>query len=363
MSVSGADMAAQDRRWLTAAAVGTVLVLGAAWLWMPPVAVPQPFPSSYSPLPTGALAAVRLLRRSGYRVQRWRLPLTVLPNGGGAVLVLADPLLAPAAETAAGRRDWAALRQFMAAGGTVLATGWAGARLTPDYGGKMARGGGVGKYRPLAPGAAAAAGPIWLRPQWTWPRSGRHGVTLYGDARRAVVVAAPVGKGRLVLWASATPLTNDGLRRAGNLALLLAAVGPAPRRVLWDEYFHGVRQSWAGFLGTGRLPWLALPLGLLLLAALASHGRRWGPEVVAPDAARDSPLEFTAAVGNLYERASAGIMAVEIVRHAALRKAPGLDPPPSPPGGGPATEAAALEEYRWWARQLAGVAPQEQRRR
>lgn len=358
-------MAAQDRRWLIAVAAGMVLVLGAAWLWMPPVAVPQPFPSSYSPLPTGALAAVRLLRRSGYRVQRWRLPLTVLPNGRGAVLVLADPLLAPAAATAAGRRDWAALRQFMAAGGTVLATGWAGARLAPDYGGKMARGGGIGKYRPLAPDAAAAAGPIRLRPQWTWPRSGRHWVALYGNTRRAVVVAAPVGKGRLVLWASAMPLTNDGLRRDGNMALLLAAVGPAPKRVLWDEYFHGLRQSWMGFLGTGNLPWLALPLALLLLFALISHGRRWGPSVVAAEAARESPLEFTAAVGSLYERAAAGALAVEIVCQAALRKAPGLGPPARSGAGktSPATEAAALVEYRYWARRLTGVAPQEQRQR
>lgn len=366
MPVSGPGPApSNDRRWLIALAAGLALLLVAAGLLIPPRAPALPYPSSYSPLPSGALAAFRLLRASGYQARRWRLPLAALPNGAHTVLVLADPILAPAAATAAGRRNWWRLARFLRQGGTVLATGAAGARMAAGWGGRASPGP-EALFPPLAPGPAAAAGEIRMRPRWSWPLAPARGVALFGGPRRAVVVAAPVGAGRLILWAAATPLTNAGLRRPANLALFLAAAGaPAGpkgirRRVLWDEYFHGARQGWAGFLGMGGLPWILLPLGLVLAAAWMTFGRRWGPWVGEPAMERDSPLEFAAAAGALYERARAADLALAIVREAATRARGGgpavaTEPitgrPPAPgPGGG---EEAALREYRRWAARLA----------
>lgn len=367
MPVSGGH----DRRWLIGLAVGLALLLAAAGLLLPPRTAPLPYPSSYSPLPSGALAAFRLLRASGYQPRRWRLPLAALPNGAHTVLVLADPILAPAAGTEAGRRNWRALARFLRQGGTVLATGAAGARLAAGWGGRPARDA-EGRFPPLAPGPAAGAGDIQMRPRWSWPRAPARGVALFGGARRAVVVAAPVGAGRLILWAAAGPLTNAGLRRPANLALFLAAMGAAagPRgireRVLWDEYFHGVRQGWAGFLGAGGLPWILLPLALVLAAAWMTFGRRWGPWAGEPAMERDSPLEFADAVGGLYERARAADLALAIVREAATRAHGGgwavatgrkAGPPPVAGSSGEG-ERAALRAYRRWAAQLAAKALQ-----
>jgi hypothetical protein len=40
---------------------------------------------------------------------------------------------------------------------------------------------------------------------------------LYGDGDRTVVVKYPFGRGEVLWWASATPLTNAGLKEPGNL--------------------------------------------------------------------------------------------------------------------------------------------------
>lgn len=355
-----------DRFWLAGLAAALALILVIAWLAIPTSSPVLPYPSSYSPLPSGTLAACRLLRASGSQVRRWRLPLSALPPGAGAVLVLADPILAPPARTAAGQNNWAALLQFLRGGGTVLATGASGARMIPGWGGR-AGSGAMARFAPLAPGGAAAAGPIQLRPQWTWPLADARYVALYGRAGRAVVVAAPVGRGRLILWATARPLTNAGLRHPANLALLLSSLGPRPRSVLWDEYFHGVRQSWTAYLGTGGLPWVLLPLALALAAGWLTYGRRWLPPVSSPAAERDAPMEFAIAVGALYERAGAADLALTNVRQATTRARHGGWSQPgesasqavtaqAAPGRrrmGSRAEQAAWQQYRSWAALLA----------
>ena len=122
-----------------------------------------------------------------------------------------------------------------------------------------------------------------------------------------------MGAGEILWWAGATPLTNAGLRRDGNLRLFLNTVSnTAPLTVYWDEYFHGQRASlWSYFDGTP-VPWGILQAFVIALAVLFTYSRRSGPIVKPAPVSRLSPLEFVDAVGSLYQSARAGSVAVAV---------------------------------------------------
>jgi len=128
------------------------------------------------------------------------------------------------------------------------------------------------------------------------------------------VVRYSAGKdddGEVIWWATATPLTNAGLREAGNLELLLNAVGDkASTRVLWDEYSHGHRGGTHSLLSGTPVPWALLQLAGVMLAAILTFSRRSGPIHDDHDPSRLSPLEFVHTLGNLYRRAKGSEVAV-----------------------------------------------------
>lgn len=287
-----------------------VLVAVAALVGPAKVAGSSALPSSYSPAWGGTKAAYLLLGRLGYRVQRWEKPLAALPGlGKGAVLVLADPMIPPTSD------DQIAIRQFLERGGRVLATGPTAARYLPDAESFTPRPSWVKqqRYRPLVPSPLTrGVGEIELQPAKDWhPVSPAH-VAVFGDKQTAAVVSWPVGRGQVIWWASATPLTNGGIRQADNLGLLLNSIGRAGERVLWDEYVHGVRATlWSFFLPTP-VPWIFLQFGLVFLALLFTYSRRQGPERMPAGASRLSPLEFVETLGDLYHTARAGAAAVGI---------------------------------------------------
>jgi hypothetical protein len=125
-----------------------------------------------------------------------------------------------------------------------------------------------------------------------------------------------LGKGEVIWWASATPLTNAGLRESNNLDFFLACIGSQQNtRILWDEYFHGYRRSLAASIVRSPVKWIFLQFVLFSLAILLTYSRRSGPISVPPREVRLSPLEFVRTLGALYQQANAASVAVDISYH------------------------------------------------
>lgn len=330
--------------------LGLLLLLMIELLWLP-AREQHTYPSSYSTDSGGAKAAYELLSASHFQEKRWLRSPRSLPPGRGVTLILASPMFA----SQASRADRAALGRFVRSGGRILATGAGVSALFPADAGTPVKRLTKHSYRALLPGRLAAkALSISMRPRRTWSEADPALLALYGRRGRTVVAFAPPGRhagaGSIMFWASSFPLTNAGIRQPASLELLFHSLGSRPRLVLWDEYFHGVRRGWAHYLAIGALPWAALPLLVLLAAALWTYSRRFGPLLPATAADRYSPLEFVAGVAGMYERAQAGDAAVAIAR-AALHGA-GTHMAASamehalPRRRSRAHEAAMLEEYR-----------------
>ncbi len=265
-------------------------------------------PTTYSSASAGAEAAYLLLKDSGVPTERWKRPLSDLPDAAGKILILADPMEAPTAE------DRARLEQFVTSGGKLIATGmFAGVFLPrssslPDFLGEMK----WERVPAVSFSAITRAAPeITIAPEAFWDLTSAS-TPLYADGDHARVVKYGFGKGEVLWWASATPLTNAGLKEPGNLEFFLACLGDSPSEVLWDEYIHGYRDTLSASIAHSPLLWIGLQLGLLSLAALATFSRRSGP-VFAPVAdVRLSPLEFVHTLGGLYEHAGAASVAVDV---------------------------------------------------
>jgi len=241
-------------------------------------------------------------------VERWEHALPELSDPAHTTLVLAEP------EGFASGRDRAALRQFIERGGRVIATGLLGAFFLPEHFAIPDPIEGITWKRVTSrsPSSITRAAPeITLAPRAYWTEL--RAMPLYGDGGKVFVVKYRFGDGDVLWWASATPLTNAGLQEPGNLEFFLASIGRADqRRILWDEYFHGHRQSAPTSPALVPLRWMFFQLGVLTLAVLFTFSRRSGPVVPLATERRLSTLEFVRTLGSLYERAGATSVAVDI---------------------------------------------------
>jgi hypothetical protein len=266
-------------------------------------------PTTYSVGSGGAKAAYLLLKASGYRVERWEQSPSELSEAAGTTLILAEPSDAPKTE----ERNH--LRQFVANGGHVIATGAFVGLFLPESGIVPDPLSGMTWKRLSAQSPSSvthAAREITLAPQAHW-RPESFAVPLYGDGDKQMVVKYKFGKGDVIWWASATPLTNAGLREPGNLEFLLACIGSEPQtRILWDEYFHGYRRSLTASIQSSPVKWIFLQFALLSLAILLAYSRRSGPISIPAGETRLSPLEFVRTLGALYKQANAASVAVDI---------------------------------------------------
>lgn len=138
-------------------------------------------------------------------------------------------------------------------------------------------------------------------------------LAIYGKDGKPGVVWYRFGKGQVIWWAIASPISNGSIGEKGNLALFLNSLGPPTSRVLWDEYFHGMRQSLSSYFAKTPLPWAGLQIAIAFAAVLFTFSRRSGPIRTPPDESRLSQLEFVETMGDLYESAHAAQAAVEIV--------------------------------------------------
>ncbi|MGH2627893.1 MAG: DUF4350 domain-containing protein, partial [Anaerolineales bacterium] len=201
-----------DRKLLIIAGALLVLaVLGAVVVSPPKVEPMRGVPSRYSTASKGAKAAYLLLRELGIETESWESPPSDLPRApeeaAKVVLILAEPITFPSAE------EESDLRSFLTAGGQILATGIAGAALVPE--GDLRPGKNPlpepRRFRAELPAPLTRRTPeVMLEAPTRWGQGHGHHVRYYGDARGATVVSYRVGRGRVVWWADATPLTNYG---------------------------------------------------------------------------------------------------------------------------------------------------------
>ena len=146
-----------------------------------------------------------------------------------------------------------------------------------------------------------------------WAHLGREQLRFYGSEQGATVTKMRVGEGEIIWWGADSPLTNYGITKASNLALFLNCAGsPAATRVLWDEYFHGVRPGLWHYLSHTPLPWALLQLLTLAAFVVITYARRSGAVRPLRRKSRLSPLEFIETVGALYQLKGAAAGALEI---------------------------------------------------
>jgi len=298
----------KDRKLLLGASAVFVLLIAGAAVVGGPTGHTAEIPSSYSIASGGAKAAYMVLANDGYQVEHWERPLDALPDPAHGVLILADPNEAPTPQ------ERARLKQFISQGGRVIATGMFAGIFLPENGSvpEVLGSGTWERATALAPSQITRAAPeISLAPEASW-QPFTPAYRLYGHAERTLVVQYAYGRGQVLWWASATPMTNAGLKEPGNLEFFLTCIGTEKGSVFWDEYIHGYRETLASSIAHSPVKWLALQLSLLALAVVMTFSRRSGPVCNPVGQSRTSPIEFVQTLGGLYEKAGSASVAVDI---------------------------------------------------
>jgi hypothetical protein len=313
-----------DLTVLGIAAIGTVVLTAASFLVAPDASVPRQDGSSFAVHRDGAKAAYLLLRELGYRVDRSYEPLAALDaDPKSTALVLANPLERPS------EQDVRALKTFLNKGGVVLATGPLAAPFLPGVPSVRLKQGRAPKQMASLPGPlSAGVTSVEIAPSAPLPLDSPF-VPIFGSAREPAVLSASFGQGRAIWWAGSTPLVNGGLGQPGHAELLVNALGPATRLVLWDEFYHGHTRSFWSYVSATPLPIALLQLGGIATLAGVTYARRRRPIRARAVEARTSPLELIDTMGGLYERAGAANAAVATVftrTRRRLASAAGLPP-------------------------------------
>lgn len=336
----------QDRKLFVGAGLVFVLLIVAALVVSTGEKGQAEYPGSYSSASGGAKAAYLLLSDAGYIVERWEKPLSDLPQAteNPLTLVLAEPDEAPT------REERERLKAFISEGGHVIATGmFAGTFLPENESVPDVFSGAVwNTASALAPSKITRAAPrIVMAPRAHWQDSSAV-YPLYGDGEHTLVVKYSFGRGEVLWWAAATPLTNAGLKEQGNLEFLLACLGDPnhdPKsEILWDEYIHGYRETLGASIVHSPVKWLFAQLVLLALAVVATFSRRSGPICAPTTEVRLSPIEFVQTLGGLYQSAGSASIVVDICyrrfRYWLTRRL-------GVAGNTPAEELASAIRNRW----------------
>jgi hypothetical protein len=269
----------QLARWgIGTAAIIVALNLGALLLdAMYGGASGGPDSSTYTTSSHGTAAYAELLARTGREVVRLRAePAHADLPPGSTVFVLSPPDV--------GRRDAAALADFVEAGGRlVVAVGGEASWLNdliadaPTWAPE-----GEDEMRVLAPsGETHEVSTIAAEGSGSWADPGGS-LPIVGDERTAVTVASS-GNGRIVLLADPTVLHNRFLGANDNAVFGLAIAGDG-EQVIFAEAYHGYRTA----TGFGALPsrarWTLLLLAVASALVMLAYGRRFGrPDQVRRD--------------------------------------------------------------------------------
>jgi hypothetical protein len=139
-------------------------------------------------------------------------------------------------------------------------------------------------------------------------------VVSFEDARGAILIDYPHGRGRIVLLSDPFIVANNGIARADNLQLALNVVKGPGGLIAFDEYHQGRGTAQNAliqyFAGT---PVLAICAQLILIGAaiIWSRGNRFARPLPLPQVDRRSSLEFVASMAELQQRAKAHDLALE----------------------------------------------------
>jgi hypothetical protein len=329
--------AQSNRRFVWAVwACALVLVAGIV-VTAPPAPEYAPVPSVYASGSGGARAAYLLLRDLHFDVRVWEEPpagLTALTSP--AVLILAEPSEPPS------KADVASLRKFVEAGGRVLFCGASIPKFFPKAEvSDPVEGIEWKEFASNLPSATTRdADRVVIRPEVYWGPTDASQLPLYGSEDSASVVSWRLGKGEVLWWAGATPLTNAGITRSGNLNLFVNSVGTGTP-IYWDEYFHGQRVSLFSYVEKTPVVWAGVQILLAALILLFTFSRRSGPIVMPGSVSRLSPLEFVDTMGALYQHAGASSIPVDVcLRRLRLQLARRLGLPSATPDADLARVAA-----------------------
>jgi hypothetical protein len=266
-------------------------------------------PTTYSAQSSGAKAAYLFLKEEGYNVERWEESAENLPSDPkNTVLVLAGPSGFPKKE----EKD--AFQLFVSRGGKILATGYSSSWFLPkaDVIPEPIPGAVWKEYQPEMVSPLARAGTIRMSPDSHWGQANLGQLVHYAHEGKGIVVSYKVGEGEVIWWAASTPLSNAGIRQAGNLTLLLNSLGNRDMRILWDEYHHSHHESFSGYIAIPPLRYAFYQCLAIFVVLLLTFGRRNAPIRPVGEPSRLSPLEFVQTLGNLYRRANATRTALEV---------------------------------------------------
>lgn len=307
-----AQFDARDRQLVIGAVVVMFALLALTYLIRPaPAQQGVGIPSTYSTDWLGAKAAFLLLQESGYNVERWESPPNELPeDAAGITLIFAEP------SDRGSAAERAAVSRFVSNGGRLLVMGAHGANFAP-----LSTSIEIPDSN-LTPKPFTAVLPSPLTrnaPEVTmvapdeWKTLAPGQLSIYERQGKPGVVWYRFGKGEVIWWSISSPASNGSIRQKGNLALLLNSIGPPGSRILWDEYFHGMRRSLSSYFAATPLPWAGVQIALVFVVVLFTFSRRSGPMRALAVESRLSPLEFVDTLGSLYQSAQAAPAAVEIV--------------------------------------------------
>lgn len=132
----------------------------------------------------------------------------------------------------------------------------------------------------------------------------------------ALLLDYAYGRGRVVILSDPFIVANTGISRADNLQLAVNLIASGDGVVAFDEFHQGhaatENMTLAYFKDTPILPMFA-QCGVVLLAVLWTHSRRFARPLPAPRTDRRSNLEYVASMAELQQRARAYDLAIENV--------------------------------------------------
>ena len=266
--------------------------------------------SSLSKSADGSAAAYLTLQELGYTVARSFEPVASLAiDPAATVLIVADP----AQDASAGDRR--AVQSLVSAGATVIVTGCRAGSFFAEGSDGGAAATAARQFTARQPSPLTVNVPrVSMNGGCLRPDLAPRFIALYGDADADVVRVSRIGRGLAVWWAANTPMANASIAAPGHLELLLNAIGPPGRTILWDEFYHGQHRSLYSYAKQTPLPWVAGQVVLITAVAGLMFTRRRAPIVQRPVLSRVSALEFVDTMGNLYGRVNTAPDAIQTAR-------------------------------------------------
>ena len=316
-----ASLDARDRKLLIGCLIGVlVLAFVTAFFSRNENSDDNPVPSTYLTGRHGARAAYELLQASSYNVERWEQPLSDLAERANdqTVVIFAGPNQADITA-----EDSKAVRDIVARGGRVLVTGWVGGSLAPDGNVQPPTQFDVAcKLTPQGLDPLAGSGEVWMVPEAGWGTDRPLDRVEYNCAGTPAVVEYAEGKGKVIWWASSTPLENGTIGRANNLNLFLNRWARARITNSIGTNRCTANRARSGSMRAGR-QYLLLRGGLFTIGVAGSSSVSAGGEgrcATCPFLSRATPVEFLEALGSLYAEARASATAVDLAYERFRRR-------------------------------------------